>query len=205
MKEERVFCIPRLSLERAGLLTQGILPLADLGRLLHLEQRFVPRSMAESDPALKQVIPYQVFASGERYLVFQRGARVGEQRLAGRYSIGIGGHVNADDSCSGRMTPQSFFRAMLRERQEELALGTEIHTRFLGLINDETDEVGQVHLGAVFLCLPADPDAVRLRLFGEDLHHQGWWTPSRILGRASRFEQWSLFAMELCQADLSRR
>lgn len=41
---------------------------------------FAPRSSAENDPSLKQIIPYAVFTHGGKILHYVRGAKSGEKR-----------------------------------------------------------------------------------------------------------------------------
>jgi len=192
-KIENIFSLARSDLQKGGFLTSGA---RDLAALLALPQYFIPRPEAENDPDYKQVIPYQVFACRGRIFVFRRGGGVGEQRLSGRLSIGIGGHVNDRDSDSGVMTQQSFQRALLREREEELCLNSGVTTRYLGLINDDSDAVGRVHLGAVFLCQIEAENALSLG-DEEDLHFVGWWQSGAIVRQEERFEKWSLLALSL--------
>lgn len=196
---ERVFCLRRDDLAPlfGGILPQGAFAGPAPESLLALGQHFLPRPEAETDPAYKQIIPYQVFSCAGRFFVYRRGGGVGESRLAGRLSLGIGGHVNRDDSDDGRLTPRSFAEALHRERQEELVCGAAIPTSFLGWINDDSDPVGQVHLGAVHLCKVADHGALTIRPQGEDIHPLGWWSAAEIAAQGERFEKWSLLAMEL--------
>src|ERR1700738_5580465 len=58
---------------------------------------FVPRAKAENDPTHKQIIPYVLLACGDKVLHYVRGKKAGEQRLAAKGSIGIGGHMNDHD------------------------------------------------------------------------------------------------------------
>ncbi|WP_456386735.1 phosphoesterase [Desulfolithobacter sp.] len=193
MKEEKVYTVRRRELEAAGILDGKDSLLA---AVLGLPPCFLPRPRAETDPAFKQVIPYQVFTCGDSFFVFERGSRVGESRLSGRLSIGIGGHVNEDDSDHGQMTEQSFLGAMMRERNEELILDGPVATNFAGFINDDSDPVGQVHLGAVFTCQVRARKQLCLRPDSEDLHFTGWWTAEQIMGAKERFEKWSILALK---------
>ena len=58
---------------------------------------FIHRELAEDDPTHKQIIPYAIFKHGDKFLKYLRGKKSGEQRLASKSSIGIGGHINQDD------------------------------------------------------------------------------------------------------------
>lgn len=94
--------------------------------------------------------------------------------------------------------------ALRRERIEELEGIEEVNTRFIGWINDDSDPVGQVHLGAVHLDEVQNPDSLRIREQGEDLHTQGWWSAGEIMSKAERFEKWSVLAVELCNQHLTQ-
>lgn len=196
-KNEEVFCLKRGELEPlfGGRLPQGGFLGPAPAALLVLSQFFLPRSQAEHDPAYKQLIPYQLLCCRDRFFVYQRGGGVGEGRLAGRLSLGIGGHINTDDTTDGQLTPAAYLAALHRERNEELIGVEEVTPTFIGWINDDSDPVGQVHLGAVHLDEVENPDALRIR--EADLHAQGWWSAEEIVAQGERFEKWSLLAVKL--------
>ncbi len=199
MAEEQVFCISRSALEKAGLLVQGGLVTGDLASLLKLEQSFIPRWLAEEEPAWKQLIPYQLFVCEGRLMVFQRGGGVGEQRLAGRLSVGIGGHINSDDAAGERLKTEELWEAARRERREELEVKGAVKETVVGLINDDSDEVGRVHIGLVLLC-QVEREGDVLVHGEEDIHFRGWWTREEITRRREWFEKWSLLAVELMES-----
>jgi predicted NUDIX family phosphoesterase len=117
-----------------------------------VNNRFLCRADAETDPTHKQIIPYALFQCGDRFLHYVRGSSSGEQRLASKGSIGIGGHVNADDyHASGSLGRDLYLAGVDREVAEELRIGSTYSQTIVGLINDDTTEVGQVHLGIVHL------------------------------------------------------
>ena len=103
---------------------------------------FRPRAEVEDDPAWKQVIPYLCLYDGEQLFLMRRTRAGGDARLHDRYSIGIGGHVNPGDA-----DPLGGLR---REWEEELVADFVPAFRPLGLLNDDEDPVGAVHLGLVF-------------------------------------------------------
>jgi len=110
---------------------------------------FMERPAAEQDPTHKQLIPYSIFHHQGRYLAYTRGGASGEKRLVAKRSIGIGGHINPIDEAHDGLGQTLYFNGVEREINEELILvGT--HTqRVIGLINDDSNEVGSVHLGVV--------------------------------------------------------
>jgi len=115
--------------------------------------RFMPRDQAEVDPSFKQIIPYVVLCCGRRVLTYVRGKRAGEKRLVGLRSIGIGGHVNPVDDLPllGEGTWGMYAEAVRREVAEEIRVQAEYTDRVVALLNDDSNEVGQVHLGIVHL------------------------------------------------------
>ena len=119
---------------------------AELAALIGREGRFRPRAAMESDPAWKQVIPYPVLRDGGAWYLMRRTKAGGDARLHDRYSIGVGGHVNpADGGLDGDLGA-----ALRREWHEELIVDFVPAFRFVGLLNDDTTPVGEVHLGLVY-------------------------------------------------------
>lgn len=112
---------------------------------------FVSRSEAEGNPAYKQLIPYVIMSYEDTYLCYIRGKEVDEPRLAERISMGIGGHINPSDtaSCSSTNIRDIYFNAVAREVAEEVVVDTAYDARIVGLINDDSNDVGQVHFGIV--------------------------------------------------------
>lgn len=194
---ESIFCLKRSGIELilGTPLPQGGFTGPGPEALLGLQQFFLPRPEAEKDPRYKQLIPYQLFCCQGRYFVYQRGGGVGEGRLAGRLSIGIGGHINSTDSVGDQLTIEDYYAALHREREEELICPAAMSADFIGWLNDDSDPVGEVHLGALHLCQVENETDVAIRLHGEDLHPCGWWPVSQIIREAARFEKWSMLAL----------
>ena len=107
------------------------------------EGRFEPRAAMEVDPSFKQVIPYLVLRDGERYFLMRRTRAGGDARLHDRWSIGVGGHLNPGDG--------DVLGGLRREWREEVVADFEPAFEPIGLLNDDTTPVGQVHLGLVYL------------------------------------------------------
>lgn len=115
------------------------------------ENFFIPRAPAELDPSHKQIIPYAIFQHGDTYLIYQRGGKSGEKRLVAKQSLGIGGHINPVDTSLSGLGEETYFNGVAREIHEELQIVGGYQQEVLGLINDDANEVGQVHLGVVHL------------------------------------------------------
>jgi len=155
MTGERVYVVPRAAVLDAagwyGLRTDG---LDAFVALLERDGRYEPRDLMERDPSFKQVIPYLVLRDGPRYFLMQRTAAGGDARLHGRYSIGVGGHLNPGDG--------GLLGGLRREWSEELVAAFVPEFRLVALLNDDTTEVGAVHLGAVYVADAAGrPVAIR--------------------------------------------
>ena len=111
---------------------------------------FRSRALVEEDPSFKQIIPYVLVRHGDRFLLTRRTNRQTEARLHGKYSLGIGGHIN-DTEVLG--SGQNVLQAGLeRELEEEIHLkGNRDSLDLAGIISDDSTPVGQVHLGLIFI------------------------------------------------------
>jgi predicted NUDIX family phosphoesterase len=120
---------------------------------------FRRRADMEGEPSMKQIIPYLIVRHGARLFVFQRTAAGGEPRLHGKFSIGVGGHITRAD-VEGAIDPLA--AGLRRELEEELRIGGTWRVRLVGVLNDDTNAVGQVHFGLVHVVEVASTDvAVR--------------------------------------------
>ena len=112
---------------------------------------FMPREQAEEDPQYKQIIPYALFRHEDKLLRYVRGKKSGEQRLASKSSVGIGGHINQDDEEQSSLERDTYMTGVDREINEELQINCDYTQKAVALINDDSNEVGQVHIGVVHL------------------------------------------------------
>ncbi|NBR04752.1 MAG: NUDIX domain-containing protein [Planctomycetes bacterium] len=109
---------------------------------------FMERDLAENDPNYKQLIPYVVFKSPKGFFNYQRGKASSETRLRMLRSLGVGGHIEQED---GETDENSYLKGLWRELKEEVGIAPSKNIKLLGFINDDTNEVGQVHFGIVHL------------------------------------------------------
>jgi predicted NUDIX family phosphoesterase len=128
----------------------------DLGVLLgHFGvSGFLRRGDCEEDRTAKQLIPYVVMRHEGLIYRYTRGVAGGEGRLHHRHSIGIGGHINPCDEMQIDCPASVVRRAAFREFKEETGLQGALavrHVSFAGMINDDSDAVGRVHLGIAFV------------------------------------------------------
>jgi predicted NUDIX family phosphoesterase len=163
-KVEKVLVIERHILDEFGLF-QGVSFNVDryLGELWKDNGvSFIARPEAEKNPAYKQLIPYVIMAYEDTYLCYIRGIGVDEKRLAQKASIGIGGHINPTDAMqlSSNDLHKVYLNAVAREVAEEVIVDTEYEDKIVGLINDDTNEVGRVHFGIIHLWRLAKPDVI---------------------------------------------
>jgi predicted NUDIX family phosphoesterase len=112
---------------------------------------FMDRGEAEDDPSFKQIIPYALFHHNGKYLHYTRGESGGESRLHAQGSVGIGGHINPVDERADPLGKATYLAGVEREIDEELNITGGHQNRIVGLLNDDSNDVGKVHLGVVHI------------------------------------------------------
>jgi predicted NUDIX family phosphoesterase len=184
--DELVLVVPRVALMGDpgwyGLRTDGM----DTFEATVAEQgRFERRSAMEVDPSHKQVIPYLVLRDGERLFLMRRTRAGGDARLHDRYSIGVGGHLNPGD--------RDLLGGLRREWHEELVAAFVPDFRLVALLNDDTTEVGRVHVGAVYF---ADADGRTVAVRETHKLSGTFATLDEVLSVVDRMESWSRLLAE---------
>ncbi len=118
---------------------------------------WMARDEAEKDIRFKQPIGYQIMykPSTREVFLYLRNKKNTEQRLQGKWSCGVGGHIEQCDVAGGS---NPIHESSLREMDEEVAITGGRDIRVLGYINDDTDAVGRVHFGILYL-VTIDDDA----------------------------------------------
>jgi predicted NUDIX family phosphoesterase len=86
-----------------------------------------------------------------RYLHYTRGKSGGESRLHAQGSVGIGGHINPVDERADPLGRKTYLAGVEREIEEELKIDGSHTNRIVALLNDDSNEVGAVHLGVVHI------------------------------------------------------
>lgn len=156
--------------------------------------QYLPRGEMEEDPSFKQLIPYCIFKfvddNGETQ-VFQytRGKGGGETRLRAKKSVGIGGHISTLDAHDA----SPYELGMQRELEEEVVIDTEYTQTLVGLINDDENEVGKVHLGIVHLF---DVQKPQISANEADISEAGFLPISELMADLDSFETWSKICLE---------
>lgn len=99
----------------------------------------------ENDASLKQIIPYVwiVNSNSKKIFLYKRSTEGDEGRLHNKYSGGVGGHIEREDS------ENPIIDAMIRELKEEITMENYPSPEFVGFLNDDSDSVGKVHFGVV--------------------------------------------------------
>ncbi len=196
MPEELVLCIRRRLLDEIGAF-HGIQ--SNLGPYIPriFEPRntvSVPRSQAERDPSFKQIIPYVLIRRGEKWLHYVRGKGSGEKRLVALGSIGVGGHINYGDEKLFLDGLAFYEEAVQRELHEELRMDGRFHTRIVALLNDDTNSVGQVHLGVVHVCDLTEENVSKGEACITDLR---FLSLPELVERREHMETWSQICLDL--------
>ena len=87
----------------------------------------------------------------------QRKSSASEQRLKNMYSLGIGGHIRKED-----ITGKNIIDWAKREFEEEIDYNGAYTIQSLGIINDESNDVGKVHTGFAFI-MHGTSDQIKIR------------------------------------------
>jgi predicted NUDIX family phosphoesterase len=191
---ERVLIVPAAEFDRLGRF-QGFSPEADryLNALLVPElASFRARFEVEDDPSFKQIIPYVIFRSEGQVFTYVRGKSGGETRLRKLRSLGVGGHV-AEADAEGRGTVEAYELALRRELDEEVEVRSPGRLTRLGLINDDSNPVGLVHLGVVHLF---DLDRPEVTPREDALADPEFVKLEELAGLRDQFETWSQFCID---------
>jgi len=115
---------------------------------------WMERVIAENNPSYKQPIVYMIIInpSLKQIFVYQRSfqeAVYSEKRLQGKLSLGLGGHIERVDFETGCKNP--ILASGLRELKEEVEIKGSTNPRMLGYINNDSDNVGKVHFGILYI------------------------------------------------------
>jgi len=148
--------------------------------------QFHSRVAMEHDPNYKQIIPYLVFMYKDDIFVVQRKKTASERRLASKMSIGIGGHIRKED-----LLGSTIFEWARREFNEEVIYNDKFEFEPLGIVNDDSNSVGKVHLGFAFLLKGSTPNiSIRSELKDGNL------VPLASIADVTQFESWSQLVLQ---------
>lgn len=189
-------------------MVQGVNPISveALGEVVTPHLMLGCRNDLESNPDYRQVLPYVIAmrtngrTGKAEFFAYQRGKGIGESRLLGKVSIGIGGHVDLADV----MHSESVINfngtvgiAVARELKEEILFSGGIADLDLfsaGMLIDNSDAVGKVHLGVLMgLMLP---DHIDMDCIEEELDTIGFKSADELLSGDYELENWTRIALE---------
>lgn len=191
---EQVLVVPREVFEEVGAF-QGIRlnPQDYLSAFLRPGvARFMDRELAEESPQFKQLIAYAIFCHEGRVLAYARTSKGGESRLHDKMSLGIGGHINPVDGLADSL--ETYLAGVEREIREEVVFSGTAKQRLYAVINDDSNEVGSVHLGIVHR-FELDSDDVRPN--EKKLADMSFRSLDELAGSLyDRLETWSAICVE---------
>ena len=154
---------------------------------------FIPRPEAETNPSYKQIIPYALIAFEKKVLHYVRGKKAGEQRLVSKGSIGIGGHMNETDESLFAMDEEAYRAGVEREVNEEIKIETPFEDRMVALLNDDSTEVGRVHLGIVHIFKLKEPNVQKREAMITGL---SFLTKQELVAHRESLETWSQICVD---------
>jgi predicted NUDIX family phosphoesterase len=158
---------------------------------------FLSRAQAEKDPGHKQIIPYVLLTHRDKVLHYVRGKKAGEQRLVAKGSIGIGGHMNESDESLFALDEAAYRAGVEREVGEEISINTNFEDCIVALLNDDSNEVGQVHLGIVHVFKLAEPKVEKREAM---ITNVAFLSREELMSRRDSLETWS----QICLDSLER-
>lgn len=155
--------------------------------IINNTKEFLPRSLMETDPTYKQIIPYLIFTHGGKYFLMQRKSDASESRLRNKLTLGIGGHIRQED-----MVKSSLFAWALREFHEEVDYAGTLNVKPLGILNDDSNDVGKVHIGFVLL-LEGDSGDISIK---SELKSGALLSLDECFAQRECMETWSQFTID---------
>jgi len=125
--------------------------------LIKKHSEFKRRGDVENDSSYQQIIPYMLFSFENKFFAYKYLAAAGEQRLVNNdYQLGVGGHINKEDFEDGKDALET---GMMREWTEEVDFkGNLLSKKLVGIINDDSRPVEQVHIGLVYHFIGDSPE-----------------------------------------------
>jgi predicted NUDIX family phosphoesterase len=151
---------------------------SELLSFINKEKEFKERkgiNGVEENPEWQQIIFYALIVKDNKFFVYQRGGEnsgMSENRLFSKLSVGVGGHIEPFDN--------TLIDSLYRELDEELyftkngqVINTSGKLRVIGVIKDERDAVGKVHLGLA--CIVEIEDSMINVSIKSDENVDGWF------------------------------
>jgi len=201
----------------------GIRALGDaaLEPVLQAQAWIGPRPALENDTSFVQFIPYVLVRHGTRLLAYVREESGGEVRLHGKFSVGVGGHIDLPDVVTdetmimekGKEVPinridvaRTLARSAVREISEEINMDVpEDAVQWTHLIHVTTTSVDAVHLGFVAI-LDIDAAGIPALVFEECIGNAQFeeiteLAAGRVGGRTAIAETWTGLVLDMIVKD----
>lgn len=196
-EEEYVMVVSTSTLWSAGYFEGLCFDMDKYLRIIEIKEGIVfkKRKELENNPKYKQIIPYAILSHDGTVFSYQRGKLLGEQRLLGDYSIGLGGHISPHDVSSFEVAYES---AMRRELNEEVEIDSTYKKEvFAALVNDDSDDVGKVHFGMIHVLYLDKPN---VRPKEKSIDEATFVDPTFLLKHIAKYENWS----QICIRNIER-
>lgn len=151
------------------------------------------RGEAEKSTTHKHPIAYLLVISPSlKVFAYQRSQKGNESRLHNKYSWGIGGHIDIEDTMKSGDPIQN---SLLRELSEELTGAENPSLKLIGYINDDSDGVGKVHFGLLYV---AKVKSEEIHFKDEEIKHGNLKPINELEAICTNFdvEGWSRIALE---------
>ena len=161
---------------------------------LLVEGIYKRRFELEDDVAYKQLIPYAVICYNNMIYMFHRTNKQTEKRLHNMYSLGVGGHMNPWGEF---INVEYIHHELARELNEEVLLHSNCRIEEIvpiGFINDDTNNVGKVHLGLLY---QIRLNCMDLEINEKDKMTGQWVNISELRTYYSQMESWSKIYTDL--------
>lgn len=160
------------------------------------------RDKAELDENYKQIVNYVLVLQQDILFSYKRGKKLGEARLFENYSIGIGGHISSDDpylfsSNKISLALELITESVKREIKEEIGLEDGYDLNIEALINDDTNAVGKVHFGIIFLAKIIDNQKIEKE---QSINDAKFRTIQEIKNNSEKYENWS----KICITEIDK-
>jgi len=160
----------------------------DLIEVIRENCYFIDRGYAEQCVDIKQIIPYVIIKNDNNIFLLRRLNRQTEKRLHGKLSIGIGGHINIDSE----KHKDIIAHGLLKELNEEVQVEHIESIDFVGVINDDSTDVGVHHLGLMYV-LSTSSDVTVLE---KDKMSGEWVNINRAVALNEMMETWSQISLK---------
>lgn len=151
---------------------------ANLEDLILSNFEYKERGIMEEDASYQQPIPYVIIINPktQKIIAYQRWSSTstsGEQRLYGKRSLWVGGHVEIEQKDSNNPLQAT----ALQEIKEEIGLENISKITSMGYINDNSNPVGKVHIWVIYL---AETPEEEINIWDGEIAKVGFFSKDEI-------------------------